>query len=145
MKTSRIALLLLPLLMLAFAVPAWAEDEEGATNDLKARIQKKMAGILELMKQNEAALLKLSTGKNAATKKVDVEVPDPQAAGSSSDGTSGGSSSGGSSSGGEGTSGASGTKGGEIGKKLDELIRGQRKAGGAIPDELKELVEMIPL
>lgn len=140
MKTSRIALLLLPLLMLAFAVPAWAEDEEGAKNDLKARIQKKMAGILELMKQNEAALLKLSTGKSAATKKVDVEVPDPQAAGSSSDGASGGSSSGG-----EGTSGAAGTKGGEIGKKLDELIRGQRKTGGTIPDELKQLVEMIPL
>ncbi|MDJ0522218.1 MAG: hypothetical protein QNJ90_09110 [Planctomycetota bacterium] len=133
MKPSRITLLLLPLLLVALAVPAWAEDEEPSSNDLKERIRKKMEGILELMRENEKALLKLSTGTAAKTKKVDVEVPD------SPKGKSGGAA------GSDGNSGTTGAKGGEIGRKLDELIEGQRKSGGKIPDELKQLVEMIPL
>jgi len=133
MKLHRIAILLLPLFLVALAVPARAEGEEGAGGDLKEKIKKKMEGILELMKQNEAALLRLSTGKSAQTTKVEVEVPDqPPSGASGSEGSSG-------------AAGASGSKGTEIGEKLDELIKGQREGGGQIPDQLKQLVEMIPL
>ena len=136
MKLRRLALILLPVLVFVLAAPAWAEGEEGGGSDLKAQIKKKMEGILELMKQNEAALLKLSSGQSAKPRKVDLDVPDPQSPDQPPSGAAGS----------EGTSGSSGSaKGNEIGKKLDELIRGQRESGQKIPDELKQLVEMIPL
>ena len=128
---NRLALLLVPVFALTLAAaPAWADDGEGpGGGDLKQRIQKKMQSILELMKQNEAALLKLSTGKSATTKKVDVAVP-PE-------------SKGGGASGAEGTSGQSGAQGQKIREKMDELISGQRKSGGQIPDELKQLTVLL--
>ena len=148
MKLRRIAYGLLPALLLALAAtPASAED--GAGQDTKAKIKAKMEKILELMKANEKALIEMSVGKDAKPKRVDIDVPPPDGASSSSSGGSGSSGSGGAGSGGAGSSGAGGegAAGGATGigaaKKLEELMR-DMQAGGTIPGELKQLVEMIP-
>ena len=122
---------------LALAPAAIAEEPEGG-GDLKERIKKKMERILELMKKNEEALLELSTGGSAKTKKVDVPVPPGDegkggAAGSEKSGEASGSDSGKSAS------------GGSAAEELRKLVEKHRKDGGQIPAELRELVEMIPL
>ena len=135
----RSALLLVLAGVVAFAAPAWAEDEGAPPDDLQAKVKKKLEKVLKLMRENEEALLKLSTGSAAAPKKVDLEPPPQDGSGNSgsaSDGESG------SSSGGSQGAGASGE---DVRKKLDEMIKGQQGAGGKIPDELKQVVEMIPL
>jgi len=128
MKLRSIALLLLFALGLALA-PAARAEEGAPQDDLKERIKKQMEKILDLMSKNEAALLKLSTANVAKTHKIDVPVP-------------------------EGKSGASGTPGGDAGasqagreaaKALEKLANEAREQGGMIPEELKKLVEMIPL
>jgi hypothetical protein len=129
MKLRSIGIALLAAGALALAAPsARAEGEEGGGGDLKERIKKKMERILELMKKNEEALIVLSTGEAAETKRVDVPVPEGQPSGKSGD---------------------SGEGAGEGGKKaaeeLGRLAERSRKEGGAIPGELRELVEMIPL
>ncbi len=121
---------------------ARAEDEEAG--GVEEKIKQQMEKILKLMRENEEALLKLSTGKAATPKGVDVNVPpggSPPPSGSSgggSEGSSGGSSGGasGGSSGGEGT-------GGDIRRKLEELIKRQQ-GSSIIPGELEKLVKMIP-
>lgn len=130
-----IALLLVPAfaLALALAPTARAEGEEGPSQDLKKRIQQKMEKILELMKKNEDALLKLSTGQKAKPQRVEIDPPDQP---SGSGGASEGSSSAG------GSEGSAGTEGSEAARKLEEIVRAQ---GGSIPGELKQLVELIPL
>ena len=138
MKLRRIAFLLVPAFALALALAplARAEDGEGQSQDLKKRIQQKMEKILELMKKNEEALLKLSTGQKGKPQRVDIDPPEqPQG----SEGTSGGDASGGTAGGAGGTAGSEGE---DAVRKLEEIVRAQ---GGAIPDELKQLVEMIPL
>jgi hypothetical protein len=97
------------------------------------------------MRENEKALLLLSTGKDAQPKKVDVEVPPPEGDASGQGGGSGSSGSSGSSgeTGGE-AGGESGGAGGEAGRKLDDLLRGARQGAEGIPDEIKELIQMIP-
>lgn len=128
----------------AYAPSAYAEDGPEAGGDLKKKIQEKMEKILQLMRENEEALLKLSTGKAAETRKVDVEIPD-------GDAKKGGGSDGAKSDGAEGASGSSGSKGaaGSTGedavKKMEQLLESVSKKGGSIPDEIKQLVEMIPL
>ena len=134
-----VALALFCGLMISLAPASRAEEEAGG--DLKEKIRKQMEKIRELMKENEDALLDLSTGGKSKPKSVEVEVPTPPP---------GGSSSGSSSSGSEGSSGESGTSGGsksgeEIRRKIDELIASQRGTSKAIPNELERLVKMIPL
>lgn len=124
MKLRPYALAGLLGLCVALAPSAFAEEEEG--NDLSKQIQEKMEKILELMKSNETALLKLSTGKEAVTKKVDVPVPPGEKAP-------------------KGGGGGAGLSQDEIAKRLEELIGTHRKEGGSIPGEIKELVKMIPL
>ena len=128
------------LLTFAVAFPraAWAEDEGAQPDDVQARVKKKLEKVLKLMRDNEAALLKLSTGQAAVPKKVDIEPPPQNDGGSAGEGSKGAGSSSGGASGG-------GLSGEEISKKLDEMIKGQRGAGGTIPDELKQVVQMIPL
>jgi hypothetical protein len=136
LRTIRsLALLASVAAAIAFSPFAHAEEGEGGGGDLQKKIQAKMEKILELMRANEAALLKLSTGKAAATKKVDVEVPDaPKAEGAS--GTKG--------SDGAGASGE-GTSGKDVTKEIEKLLESVTHKGGSIPDEIKQLIEMIPL
>ncbi len=130
-------LAVIPALLLALAAtPALADEGQG--QDVKAKIKKKMEKILELMKANEKALVELSVGKDAKPKRVDIDVPPPEGKAGGSSGASGSDGASGSS----GSSGSSGMSGVEIRKKLEELMSGE--GGGAIPKELKELVEMIP-
>ncbi len=117
MKLRPLAVVLLLAGVFLCAPVAWADEE--APEGLEAKIKKKMAEIRELMRKNEEALLALSTGKSAEPKAVEVPVPEGKD--------------------------ASGSKGADGAGKLDELIKGTRANGGRIPDELKRLVEMIPL
>ena len=117
-----------------FAPTAHAEEGEAAGGDLKKKIQQKMEKILKLMRENEEALLKLSTGKSAKTKRVDVDVPPPDGAGNK-----------GGASGATGTSGSEGASGKDAAKELEKLLETVSEKGGSIPSELKQLVEMIPL
>ncbi len=161
---SLAAACLLAVLAVGLAAPvARAEGEDEAGGDARAKIKAKMERILRLMRENEEALLKLSTGSSAATRKVDVDVPPPQDAGnagsdssgsgSSGSGSSGSGSSGSGSSGSESgaesgsASGTSGTSGGSPAGTGAEVVRGLddiTRSSGGIPDELKQLVEMIP-
>lgn len=126
MKLRILAPVLVMLMGAAFclAPAAVAEDGPEQGEDLKAKIKKQMAEILELMKQNEQALLELSTGGDASTRRIDVPVPEGEKA--------------------EGAA-AGAPDGGKIRKKLEELVKKQRGSSGKIPAELKRLVEMIPL
>ena len=133
------AFLLLAGALALFAPAAYAEDGADDGGDLKKKIQAKMEKILALMGENEAALLKLSTGKATATKKVDVEVPDADGKkGAGSEGASG-------AAGGSGSSGAAGATGKSASEEITKLLETVTKKGGSIPDEIKQLVEMIPL
>lgn len=135
---TRMAFALLPALLIALAAtPALAED--GAGQDVKAKIKAKMEKILELMKANEKALIEMSVGKDAKPKRVDIDVPPPDGAASGSSGSGGDAGSSGTS----GSSGSSGAEGASAAEKLEQLLR-DMQSGGTIPKELKELVEMIP-
>lgn len=64
---------------LLFVLPSVARAEDEPGGDLKAKIRQQMERVRELMQKNEAALLELSTGKDASPRDVDVEVPPPDA------------------------------------------------------------------
>jgi len=124
-----LALLLLAACALAWAPSARADDPGAPPQGLQAQVKKKLEKVLKLMAENEAALLKLSTGRAAVPQKVAVEPPPD-----------------GASLGGHAATGAlAGASGKEIRRQLEEMIKTQRNAGGTIPDELKQVVEMIPL
>jgi len=112
---------------------ARAESQEELARKLKEQMQK----IVELMKENEEALLEASTGARARAHPVDVKVPDLPPAG-------------GHAKGGDATSpGAQGkakgkAKGKDAARSLEELIRNQRRTAGQIPRGLEELVQMVP-
>lgn len=148
------------LTALLSAAPARAEEGEGP-QDPRAKLKAQVEKILKLMHENEKALLEASTLGGQQPKGPDVPIPDlppsPGGAGSGGAGAGGqgagqgGAGQGGAGQGGAGEGGAGGQGGGqgggargeEIRKKLDELLRGQQSAG-KIPDELAELVRMVP-
>lgn len=143
-KLRSLALFALIAAALAFAPAAYAEDGEQGGGDLKKKIQEKMEKILQLMRDNEAALLKLSTGKAATTSKVDVEIPDSTTSKGSGSGDESGDKSGDKSGGKSG--GSSGTaKGEDAVKEIEKALESLSTKGGIIPDEIKQVVEMIPL
>ena len=150
---------------------ASAEDEEGAPDDLKAQIKAKIEKIIELMGENEGALIELSTGGKGKTKRVDVDVPTPppssSGSGQSGTGNSGSSGEGSSGNSGTGTSGSEGSSGGgtagsegssgtgtagtgasgtgaEVVRKLEELLKSQQSTSSQIPGEIEALLRMIP-
>jgi len=145
---------LLPVLLvggLAFSSSrAFAEEGDGPADDPRAKLKAQAEKILRLMRENEAALLEASTLGGAQPKGPDVPIPDtpPAPSPSSSQGSpqgSGGTNGGGSSGGSNGgSSGGSGARGEEIRRKLEELIKGQQQGAGRIPDELAQLVQMLP-
>ena len=116
------------------AVGVAAEEEEGAGDDIQARIRKQMEKIRKLMQENETALLDLSAGTKARPKKVDVDVVPPE--GMPPEGRQGGEG---------GSDGATGKSGEETRKAIDELLRKQQESGEPIPEEITRLVKMIPL
>lgn len=146
--------LLLPLCLaagLSFpAAFALAEGEEGL-DPVSAEVKAQMEKIIRLMRENERALLEISTGGKAQPKTVDVDVPVPPA-GSGSGGEGSGGNAGGSDGGsarppeGGGSAGSGGDSpaGEDVRRALDELIRGQQEQGASIPGELEELVRMVP-
>jgi len=143
------ALLPLLLLLALLAPAARAEDGGEGGNDLEAQIKAKFERILKLMRENEDALLRLSAGKDGQPRSVDVEVPPPSegAAGSGSGEKGAGGEKG--AAGEKGGSGASGAKeageGAEaIRREMKRLLEGMTQGAGTIPDEIKELVQMIP-
>ena len=126
---------------LLFAFPGAARAEGESDGGLREKIRQQMAKIRELMEKNEAALLELSTGGNARPRDVDVTVPPPQGQGGA------GGAQGGPSGAGSGAEGA-GSRSEATVRALDELLGGSGAQGsgdGVIPDELKQLVEMVPL
>lgn len=137
---------------------ARAEKGGAPGDDVRAQIKAKMERILKMMRENEDALLRLSSGREAATRKPEIEIPPPQegagesgqgADSSGSGGESGRSGAQGGSAG-EGNAGAGGPSGSEGGalpgsgreavRTLDEILKGTEP----IPDEIKQLVQMIP-
>lgn len=126
--------------------PATARAEEGhELDEASKKVMEQMEKVLELMRQNEEALIQISAGARDKPRRVDVEIPDvPPADGAS--GAGGGSASAGE--GGQGSQGAGGgspSEGGrEAARALEEIIRGQRSASGQIPGELEELVRLVP-
>ena len=133
MRMFSIAALLLAGLL--FAPIAWAEDGEPEGNDISEEIKKQMDKILQLMKDNQDALIKLSANQDAETKKVDVTVPpsDSKDGASSKDGAKG-----------DGQSGEAGTSGQSAAEAIKKLLEGQQKGSTKIPSEIEELLQMIP-
>lgn len=142
---------------LVLSAPVLAEEGEEELDPVSAEVKAQMEKIIELMRENEAALLEISTGNKAKPKRVDVDVDPPEGppqggASSGSEGSSSGSSSSGSEGASSGSS-SSGSSGGADGgsrsrqeaiRKLDEMVSGQRQVGEQIPKELEELVRMAP-
>lgn len=149
--------------LVAFATPVHADEEEGS--NLEEKLRKQMEEILELMGVNEKALLTLSSGKDAKTRDVDIEIPNPppqegatgNGGGSNSSGSSGNSggngggesgSSGSNTAGGGNSAGGAGASGREAGRRAAEQIRELLEGGGAgsgmIPSQIEELIRSIP-
>ena len=108
--------------VICFTPSAFAEDEPQG-NDIRDKIKAQMEKILELMKANENALLKLSTGNAAESRRVDVKVDTPEGTASSKNDP--------------------GSTGEAVREGLLELLKAQ-SGSRAIPGELEELVRMIP-
>ncbi len=126
--------------------PATARAEEGPELDeASKKVMEQMERVLELMRQNEEALIQISAGARDKPRRVEVEIPDvPPADGASGNGD-GNSSAGEGGQGSQGAGGGSTTEGGrEVARALEEIIRGQRSASGQIPGELEELVRLVP-
>jgi hypothetical protein len=117
------------------ARPASAEDE--SEGDLRQKIQKQMEKILQLMRENEKALLVASSGGEADPTSPEVVVPPGEASKESGEKPSGEPSGG-------AAGGDPGTRGEEIRRRLEEVLSGQGAKSRAIPRELEELVKMIP-
>ncbi len=130
------------VLVLALATPAFAADEGSAQDELKAKIKKKMEEIRRLMAENEKALLELSTGSDGKPRRVDVDVPDQP--GGASQGGSDKSGASGSDDGADKGSASGAPSGEDIARRLRELIQGQRGQGQRIPQEIEQLLKMIP-
>jgi hypothetical protein len=150
MPRSRSLTALLAAGCLFVAAPyARAADEPGP-EDPRAKLKAQVEKILKLMRENETALLEASMAGGAAPKGPDVKVPEvppapgapgappetsppgtPPPSGAGSEGTPSG-------------GGSAGTRGEEIRKRLDEIIKGQQSGSSQIPEELAELVRMIP-
>jgi hypothetical protein len=150
MPFSRSLTALLAAGCLAIAAPAARAADEAGPEDPRAKLKAQVEKILKLMKENETALLEASMAGGAAPKGPDVKVPDvppaPGAPGSPETPPPGAPPPSGAS-GSEGTppgGGSPGTRGEEIRKRLDEIIKGQQTGSSRIPDELAELVRMIP-
>ena len=120
-------LALLAGLLLAPVPTATAEPEE---DDISAKVRRPMERIIELMRENERALLAICAGGDGEPRPVDVEVPETPPA----EGTEGES----------GSEGESPSAGAEAARTLDEMLRGQRGTSERIPGELEELVRMVP-
>jgi hypothetical protein len=122
------------LLAAALGRPAVAADgePEGIEAEIKARMEK----IIGLMRASEKALLELSTGNGAKPAPVDVDPPDVPPGGAPPAGGEAGP--------GETAPPAPRPTTGEIVRKIEELVRGQREAARRIPTEFEELVRMIP-
>ena len=150
MRFSRSLTALLAAGCISLAAPLARADDAPPPDDLKAQVKAQVEKILKLMKENETALLEASMAGGAAPKGPDVKVPDvppaPGAPGSPETPPPGAPPPSGAG-GAEGTpsgSGTPGTRGEEIRKRLDEIIKGQQAGSSRIPEELAELVRMIP-
>jgi hypothetical protein len=135
LPTLTTALLLITAAFFCCAPLARAEPQGG--EDVSEKIQKQMQKIIELMRKNEQALLDLSTGKDGQPVRVDVTPPDLPESEQPKSGQPGG----------EGSPGErpDPKRGSDAAKALEELIRAQRQTSEKIPDELAELVRMVPL
>jgi hypothetical protein len=151
MLFSRSLTALLAAGCLAVAAPYARAADEAGPEDPRAKLKAQVEKILKLMRENEAALLEASTAGGAAPKGPDVKVPDvppapgspetpppgtPPPSGQGSDGANGGAAG--------GSSGSPGTSGADARKRLEEIIKGQQQGASRIPEELAELVRMIP-
>jgi hypothetical protein len=107
--------------------PAAADDGDGSgqMNEVSRKVREQMQKIIQLMQENEKALLRLSTGQGGRPGHPEVVPPE---------GTQ-------PPPGGTGSAAAGGE---EAQKALGELIRGQRQGAEQIPHELEELVRMVP-
>lgn len=112
----RFGLLLLALL-LATPIPAQAAPEDEPS--IEQEVLRQMEAILRLMRENEDALLGLSTGEGGRAEGVEVEPPPA-----------------------EGVDGA--PTAAEILRKIAELLEDQRSTSARIPDAIQELLKMIP-
>jgi hypothetical protein len=116
--------------LLLSARPAPAQPEEGGpAEDLLARVVRQMEKVLELMRENEAALLAVSTRGGEAPRPVEVKPPEGD----------------GRPSGAAPTAEDPAARAEAIRRRMDELLRGQEGTARRIPAELEELVRMIPL
>jgi|GEM_PF-2678186 len=130
---------LLPVL----AGPVRAEDGEGGDSPeaLQAKIKAQMEKVIRLMRENQQALLEASLGSGKKPEGAEVKPPDTPEAPPSPSGEAG------MAGGDPGMGGGSPPPGGEgddVRRKIEELIRTTQATGGAIPNELEELVRMIP-
>ncbi|MDJ0975501.1 MAG: hypothetical protein QNJ98_13640 [Planctomycetota bacterium] len=109
----------------AFSSPALAEDEP-QPNDIRDKVKAQMEKILELMKQNQDALLALSANRKAEPKPVDagIELPPEGKA--------------------KQPEASAAKKGAEAAKEIEKLLRTTASEGRRIPGEIKKLLEMIP-
>lgn len=122
-------------LLLAAAPAAHAEGEEGGPS-IEEQIKEQMKKVIQLMKENEQAILEASRG--SGKKPEGVQVTPPPDEGSATKPPP------------EGSTGkkpegeAPPAKGQDIQKRMDELIKSTQSGGGMIPQELEQLIRMIP-
>lgn len=123
--------------------PARADEPPPEGGDVQAKIEAKMKEILRLMRENGQAILEASKGGTEKPKGVTVTPPEPPRSDGATpppDGPSGGMDGG-------MAGGSTGTEpgaGGEIRRRMEEIVEQANKTGAAIPRELEELVRMIP-
>ncbi len=121
------------------------EGEEGPTS-IEQKLKAQMEKILRLMRENQKALLEAARGSGKKPDGVEVPVPDDPSGmgGAGSDaGMEGGRPPEGGTPPPGGTPPAGG-RGEDIRRRMEEILKTTEQKGGAIPQELEELVRMIP-
>src|SRR5688572_20646071 len=114
---------------------ARAEDAEGG--DVEKEIRDQMEKVIQLMRENEKAILEASLGSGKRPEGVDVKPPEaPEAPSSGMEGDAPPSN-------GMGEEGPTGGPD-EVKRRSEELIRTTEQRGGSNPGDLQELVRLIP-
>jgi hypothetical protein len=135
---SLVALLGLLSGLLLAAAPARAEDDDAT---VRKKIQEQIQKILRLMKENETALLRVSTGASGEPTKPKIDLPaegqpptegQPQGTVPPDERTP------------EEKARDDEARRAELVRRIKSLLQGQREASREIPDELAQLVRLIP-
>ena len=132
----------LALVAFLLAPPSYAEGEgeEGGAAGIEKKVQQQMEKILQLMRENEKAILDASRGGSKQPAGVEVTPPDAAGMDVAVPPPEGGTPPGGTPP--PGTTPP--PRGDDVRRRMEDLVKQMQGKGGSIPGEIEALLQMIP-